>query len=187
MPLPAVPLALLGFSLISSLTSVSLSVNAGGAAAAHRYETSFSSALGSCCFLWGAVGGCFLYLLLSRPRCHCFLPVTQWHPPILPIHSVLSLATSPLEGHLPLFQEVVDCHVFIELLPETLAFRWNLVRYRWILVIGVITGPCGRGSTHSRLSAFVQISALFQIYITDMSRHLHLLTNCPFEVKKGGL
>ena len=44
-----------------------------------------------------------------------------------------------------------------------------------------------RGSTRSRLSAFVQISALFQIYITDMSRHLHHLTNCPFEVKKGGL
>ena len=81
LPLPAVPLALLGFSLISSLTSVSLSVDAGGAAAARRYETSFSSALGSCYFLWGAVGGCFLYLLLSRPRCHCFLPVTQWHPP----------------------------------------------------------------------------------------------------------
>ena len=33
----------------------------------------------------------------------------------------------------------------------------------------------------------MQISALFQIYITDMSRHLHHLTNCPFEVKKGGL
>ena len=44
-----------------------------------------------------------------------------------------------------------------------------------------------RGSNRSRLSAFVQISALFQIYITDMSRHLHHLTNCPFEVKKGGL
>ena len=35
-----------------------------------------------------------------------------------------------------------------------------------------------------RLSAFVQISALFQIYIADMSRHLHHLTKCPFEVKK---
>ena len=33
----------------------------------------------------------------------------------------------------------------------------------------------------------MQISALFQIYITDMSRHLHHLTKCPFEVKKGGL
>ena len=31
----------------------------------------------------------------------------------------------------------------------------------------------------------MQISALFQIYITDMSRHLHHLTKCPFEVKKG--
>ena len=42
-----------------------------------------------------------------------------------------------------------------------------------------------RASNGSRLSAFVQISALFQIYITDMSRHLHHLTKCPFEVKKG--
>ena len=42
-----------------------------------------------------------------------------------------------------------------------------------------------RASSRSRLSAFVQISALFQIYITDMSRHLHHLTKCPFEVKKG--
>ena len=44
-----------------------------------------------------------------------------------------------------------------------------------------------RASNRSRLSIFVQISALFQIYITDMSRHLHHLTKCPFEVKKGGL
>ena len=139
----------------------------------------------SCGEQWGVVSSiCFSLDPVATVFCQSR---SGTPPPILPIHSVLSLATSPLEGHLPLFQEVVDCHVFIELLPETLAFRWNLVRYRWILVIGVITGPCGRGSTHSRLSAFVQISALFQIYITDMSRHLHLLTNCPFEVKKGGL
>ena len=62
---------------------------------------------------------------------------------------------------------------------------------KWI--VGIYVTTCwvqnlwfwSRASNGSRLSAFVQISALFQIYITDMSRHLHHLTKCPFEVKKG--
>ena len=60
----------------------------------------------------------------------------------------------------------------------------------WIYSNGIFifhTKIRSRASSRSRLSAFVQISALFQIYITDMSRHLHHLTRCPFEVKKGGL
>ena len=60
----------------------------------------------------------------------------------------------------------------------------------WIYSNGIFifhTKIRSRASSRSRLSAFVQISALFQIYITDMSRHLHHLTKCPFEVKKGGL
>ena len=45
--------------------------------------------------------------------------------------------------------------------------------------VGEVGKVGGRASNGSRLSA------LFQIYITDMSRHLHHLTKCSFEVKKG--
>ena len=58
--------------------------------------------------------------------------------------------------------------------------------YCWkIFTTGASYWTTGTLCNGSRLSAFVQISALFQIYITDMSRHLHHLTKCPFEVKKG--
>ena len=51
--------------------------------------------------------------------------------------------------------------------------------YCWkIFTTGASYWTTGTLCNGSRLSAFVQISALFQIYITDMSRHLHHLTNC---------
>ena len=65
--------------------------------------------------------------------------------------------------------------------------------YCWkIFTTGASYWTTGTLCNGSRLSAFVQISALFQIYIADMSRHphhlsrhLHHLTKCPFEVKNG--
>ena len=59
-------------------------------------------------------------------------------------------------------------------------FWWNCMKND--LSLKMFLYCPGRASSGSRLSAFVQISALFQIY---MSRHLHHLTKCPFEVKKG--
>ena len=70
--------------------------------------------------------------------------------------------------------------------PIAKRVEWGTVFHQWTIFKKFWIGQ-SRGSNRSRLSAFVQISALFQIYITDMSRHLHHLTNCPFEVKKGGL
>ena len=68
--------------------------------------------------------------------------------------------------------------------PIAKRVEWGTVFHQWTIFKKFWIGQ-SRGSNRSRLSAFVQISAPFQIYITDMSRHLHHLTKCPFEVKKG--
>ena len=83
-------------------------------------------------------------------------------------------------------------HILINLGKYVIArpnHLWGYKNQLWSLTFSTLDYKqfTSRASNGSRLSAFVQISALFQIYITDMSRHLHHLTNCPFEVKKGGL
>ena len=81
-------------------------------------------------------------------------------------------------------------HILINLGKYVIArpnHLWGYKNQLWSLTFSTLDYKqfTSRASNGSRLSAFVQISALFQIYITDMSRHLHHLTKCPFEVKKG--